>query len=168
MYVCNTAIEKLGDSDQFPEDWLFKHRWNKGKKGNNALPNGAKITFITVGGRTSAVVPSVQKKTGAVAGDVSQEAMGVEGSEEDDKPKKGGKRKKNAVKAENDDEDEAEVSEEVSAPTKRSRKKAKQEEDEDAKPVEKPAAKKQSKAAKHTIPEQSNSRKRRSGRLTKV
>ena len=52
----------------------MKYRWGKGKKGNaNSLPNGAKIEFMTVGGRTSAIVPSVQKKTGPVAGDVKKE-----------------------------------------------------------------------------------------------
>lgn len=62
-YVCDTAVEKLGDSDKFPEDWLFKHRWGKGKKDSpTTLPNGDSITHITVGGRTSCVVPSVQKK----------------------------------------------------------------------------------------------------------
>ena len=64
----------MADSDKFPEHWLFKHRWSKGKKNKqSSLPNGEKITFLTVGGRTSAVVPSVQKKTGPVAGDVKQE-----------------------------------------------------------------------------------------------
>ncbi|GAB1216305.1 hypothetical protein ATERTT37_005518 [Aspergillus terreus] len=58
--------------EKFPEHWLFKHRWSKGKKNvASALPNGDKITFITVGGRTSAVVPNVQKKTGPVAKDVN-------------------------------------------------------------------------------------------------
>ncbi|KAI5849671.1 Formamidopyrimidine-DNA glycosylase N-terminal domain-containing protein [Durotheca rogersii] len=62
-YVCDTAVAKLGDSDQFPDHWLFNHRWSKGKKDSpGALPNGDKITFLTVGGRTSCVVPSVQKK----------------------------------------------------------------------------------------------------------
>jgi len=71
LYVCQTAVDLLADSSKFPEEWLFKHRWGKGKKDSvTALPNGAKITFLTVGGRTSCVVPSVQKKTGAVAGDV--------------------------------------------------------------------------------------------------
>ncbi|KAK0659893.1 Formamidopyrimidine-DNA glycosylase [Lasiodiplodia hormozganensis] len=69
IYVCGLACETLADSDKFPEDWLMKHRWGKGKKDANKLPNGASITFLKVGGRTSAVVPSVQKKTGAVAGD---------------------------------------------------------------------------------------------------
>jgi formamidopyrimidine-DNA glycosylase len=37
-YVCSTAIDALADMDKFPEDWLFKHRWGKGKKGaTNAL-----------------------------------------------------------------------------------------------------------------------------------
>ncbi|KAL3464713.1 DNA glycosylase/AP lyase [Aspergillus heterothallicus] len=73
-YVCSTSIEVLADSEKFPEHWLFKHRWSKGKKNKTStLPNGEKITFLTVGGRTSAVVPSVQKKTGPVAGDVKDE-----------------------------------------------------------------------------------------------
>ena len=70
-YVCGLAVELLADSEKFPEGWLFKHRWGKGKKdAPKTLPSGAKITFLTVGGRTSAVIPSVQKKTGPVAGDV--------------------------------------------------------------------------------------------------
>ncbi|KAL4989114.1 DNA glycosylase/AP lyase [Aspergillus falconensis] len=73
-YVCSTSTGVLADSDKFPEHWLFKHRWSKGKKNKSSiLPNGEKITFLTVGGRTSAVVPSVQKKTGPVAGDVKEE-----------------------------------------------------------------------------------------------
>lgn len=71
LYICQTAVDLLADSSKFPEEWLFKHRWGKGKKDSiSTLPNGAKITFLTVGGRTSCVIPSVQKKTGAVAGDV--------------------------------------------------------------------------------------------------
>jgi formamidopyrimidine-DNA glycosylase len=74
-YVCSTSIGVLADSEKFPEHWLFKHRWGKGKKNHsNTLPNGDKITFLTVGGRTSAVVPAVQKKTGAVAKDVDEDA----------------------------------------------------------------------------------------------
>jgi formamidopyrimidine-DNA glycosylase len=106
MYVCDTAINCLGDSDQFPEDWLMKHRWGKGKKDGGKLPNGAKITFLKVGGRTSAVVPSVQKKTAAVAGDVSESGDEDEGGEEDAKPKKAApKRKGKAVKEDGDEEE---------------------------------------------------------------
>ncbi|KAF7941847.1 uncharacterized protein EAE97_006684 [Botrytis byssoidea] len=76
MSICQTAVDLLADSSKFPDDWMFKHRWGKGKKdGPTALPNGEKITFLTVGGRTSCVVPSVQKKTGAVAGDMKKRSM---------------------------------------------------------------------------------------------
>jgi formamidopyrimidine-DNA glycosylase len=74
LHVCRIAVDALGDSSKFPDEWLFNHRWGKGKKeASTTLPNGAKITFLTVGGRTSCVVPSVQKKTGAVAGDIKAE-----------------------------------------------------------------------------------------------
>jgi formamidopyrimidine-DNA glycosylase len=96
MYVCDTAVGTLAESDKFPKDWLMKYRWDKGKKSGSQLPNGAKITFLTVGGRTSAIVPSVQKKTAAVAGDVSDGAESEGGGEEEEeevKPKRAGKRK---------------------------------------------------------------------------
>lgn len=122
MYVCKTAIEVLGDSDKFPADWLMKYRWSKGKKDGGKLPNGSKITFLKVGGRTSAVVPSVQKKTGVVAGDVSEDANGSEEmGEEDAKPKVSGKRKKQAVKEEEEESDEAD--EPARSTIKRARKK---------------------------------------------
>jgi formamidopyrimidine-DNA glycosylase len=77
LHVCQTAVDLLADSSRFPDEWLFKHRWGKGKKdAPTTLPNGEKITFLTVGGRTSCVVPSVQKKTGAVAGDIKKEDSG--------------------------------------------------------------------------------------------
>ncbi|KAF1968333.1 hypothetical protein BU23DRAFT_558562 [Bimuria novae-zelandiae CBS 107.79] len=118
MYVCDTAVETLADSDRFPKDWLMKHRWGKGKKDGGKLPNGEKITFLKVGGRTSAIVPSVQKKTGDVAGDVSDAANGVEDDEEEPKPKKATKRKSKATKEEEDD-DESE--EKLPVSTKRGR-----------------------------------------------
>lgn len=66
-YVCGFAVDNLADSSKFPEEWLFKHRWQKGKKDSTmVLPNGSKIVFLTVGGRTSCVVPSVQKKSGSI------------------------------------------------------------------------------------------------------
>ncbi|ODA75867.1 hypothetical protein RJ55_08508 [Drechmeria coniospora] len=66
-YVCQTAVDKLGDSDEFPAHWLFNHRWGKGDKSGSAkLPNGDKLAFITVGGRTSCYSPAVQRKTGGI------------------------------------------------------------------------------------------------------
>lgn len=99
--VCTTACETLADSKQFPEHWLMKYRWDKGKKEGNVLPNGNKIVHLTVGGRTSAIVPNVQKKTAAVAGD-------IDADEQDEKPKaaKGRKRKS---KADQEEEEEEEV-----------------------------------------------------------
>lgn len=66
----------------------MRHRWGKGKEGGGRLPNGDKIIFLKVGGRTSAVVPSVQKKTGPVAADVSKDANDTGEGEEDDEGKK--------------------------------------------------------------------------------
>ncbi|KAI1174336.1 formamidopyrimidine-DNA glycosylase [Nemania sp. FL0916] len=72
--VCDVAVGHLGDSDKFPQDWLFHHRWGKGKKdAATKLPSGEKIIFVTVGGRTSCVVPSRQKKTGRVVAGVKEE-----------------------------------------------------------------------------------------------
>jgi outer membrane biosynthesis protein TonB len=178
MYVCDTAVELLADSDKFPSDWLMKHRWSKGKKDQAKLPTGEKITFLTVGGRTSAVVPSVQKKTAAVAGDVSEGTE--EGTEESPKLKKGAKSKARKAK----DEAEAVEEAEEKAPTKpkRARKNAekvvKEETDEEAEEEIAPAAKKQKKAASGAVKKEKNikeveaksediSGQRRSGRLAK-
>lgn len=76
----------------------MKYRWDKGKKDSNVLPNGEKIVHLKVGGRTSAIVPSVQKKTAAVAGDVDSADVS-----EAEKPAKGRKRK---VKSEEDEDEE--------------------------------------------------------------
>jgi formamidopyrimidine-DNA glycosylase len=97
-YVCSTSVDLLADSDKFPADWLFKYRWSKGKKNASlTLPNGEKITFLTVGGRTSAVVPSVQKKTGLVTKDVKSE-------DDSDTQNKSKRKRGTAVKAESDSE----------------------------------------------------------------
>lgn len=84
--VCQTACDLLADSDQFPDHWLFNHRWGKGKKTSSALPNGEKLAFITVGGRTSCYAPSLQKKTGHVAPGIKEEPL--ENGDSDEKPKK--------------------------------------------------------------------------------
>lgn len=169
MYVCDTAVEHLAESDKFPADWLMKYRWGKGKKDANKLPNGQTITFLKVGGRTSAIVASVQKKTAAVAGDIS------EGAEDDAevkeaRPKKGGKRK--AVVKDEEDEETA------PAKPKRARKKAVKEEtdgdeEEPVPAAKKPknvvngAAKRGKKAQEVEVKAEDTSGRRRSGRLSK-
>lgn len=110
LYVCQTAVDTLADSEKFPDDWLFKHRWGKGKKDKvMEMPNGAKITFLTVGGRTSCVVPSVQKKTAAVAGDVDEKAAKTSG--------KGSKKVAQVV--EKSEEDELDEDEDVKPKNKK-------------------------------------------------
>ncbi|CAA9958538.1 Formamidopyrimidine-DNA glycosylase [Pyrenophora teres f. maculata] len=196
MYVCDTAVAANGDSDLFPEHWLMKHRWGKGKKEASKLPTGEKITFLKVGGRTSAIVPSVQKKTAAVAGDVSESAAD-EDVEEEAKPKKTNKRTAKAAKEEDDEvEEKAEPKpkrgrkntkgevkvetedaavDELPARPKRQSKKVKEEteeggsdEAEEVKPVKKQST---AKASKAKINKENQSEitteKRRSGRLSK-
>ncbi|KAL8737320.1 MAG: hypothetical protein Q9181_001811, partial [Wetmoreana brouardii] len=126
-YVCSTAVELRAESDKFPETWLFKHRWGKGKKDDpQRLPNGERIKFLTVGGRTSAIIPSIQKKTGEVAADVN----GTNGDEDEDdiKPKKA---KKSAKKGKTEDDGETAPDNKPNK-TPRSKKRAVKEEDDEA------------------------------------
>ncbi|KAL9575985.1 MAG: hypothetical protein Q9212_007495 [Teloschistes hypoglaucus] len=106
-YVCSTAVELRAESDKFPETWLFKHRWGKGKKDDpQRLPNGEKIKFLTVGGRTSAIIPSIQKKTGDVKADLhassDDEDKGFD-ENEDAPPKKAKKATRKNKKANDKD-----------------------------------------------------------------
>ncbi|KAL6897192.1 Formamidopyrimidine-DNA glycosylase N-terminal domain-containing protein [Trichoderma evansii] len=141
-YVCQLAVDKLGDSDEFPEHWLFKHRWGKGDKGSAPkLPNGEKLAFITVGGRTSCYAPGVQKKTGAVAGSAKTET--VKSSSDKVKPTKG-----KSVKVEPKEEDD-EMEEVEETKPKRSRKKSAEvkEEPEESDGESPPAKKRRGKVA---------------------
>ncbi|TLD29341.1 hypothetical protein PspLS_03211 [Pyricularia sp. CBS 133598] len=90
--VCGLACDKLADSDLFPDDWLFNHRWGKGaasRTGEQArLPGGERLAFLTVGGRTSCYAPELQKKTGSVPSGIKEEPLVL------DVEKKAGKSKK--------------------------------------------------------------------------
>jgi formamidopyrimidine-DNA glycosylase len=131
--VTTTAANVLGDSSKFPADWLFSYRWGKSKtnkkgKEGNVLPNGEKIIHITVGGRTSAVVESRQKKIKSNNGTIDDEEAVVA-------PKKGKKVKEEAISKENEKKSKPvkgtsadknvkrkakeEIEEEVVTPTKR-------------------------------------------------
>jgi formamidopyrimidine-DNA glycosylase len=64
--ILETAVQKTVQSQPFPKEWLFHYRWSKGKKSssNSSPPKdamGRPITFVTSGGRTSAIVPAIQK-----------------------------------------------------------------------------------------------------------
>jgi formamidopyrimidine-DNA glycosylase len=107
--VCQTACDKLGNSDEFPDDWLFNHRWGKGKSGGK-LPNGEKLAFLTVGGRTSCYAPALQKKTGSVPkeSEVKEEEMEQEEVEAAEKKKPlASKKRKSAAADEDSDAEEA-------------------------------------------------------------
>ncbi|PVH87665.1 hypothetical protein DL98DRAFT_479825 [Cadophora sp. DSE1049] len=187
LYVCQTAVDHLADSSKFPEEWLFKHRWGKGKKdAATTLPNGAKLTFLTVGGRTSCVVPSIQKKTGPVAADVNGKVDDMENGADAGEGKKGGKakgasKKRKAVLKE--EEDEEEVDEKAATPAKKKRASASKKKDKTEKPAppkkerakkpkmedsettkSPPLPKKMSKKVK--VEEEPVSGRRRSGRVT--
>lgn len=82
--VLSVSIGVNADSSQFPDSWLFHVRWDK-KPGSIG---GHKISFITVGGRTSAVVPAVQKQVGGSTG----ASFGRKGSA--DKSRKPAKKRK--------------------------------------------------------------------------
>ncbi|CUA78279.1 formamidopyrimidine-DNA glycosylase [Rhizoctonia solani] len=90
--VCETAVAVNADSSQFPKHWLFQYRWGKGEKNKTdmILPNGekAKIKWLTVGGRTSAVVEQMQKMP-AGGRDKSKKAHAEQdndGEDQDNKP----------------------------------------------------------------------------------
>ena len=62
--ILRTAVQCLVHNDtHYPEDWLFGYRWTKGKQssGNSKDAFGRTITFLQSGGRTSAVVATIQK-----------------------------------------------------------------------------------------------------------
>ncbi|XP_024529867.1 formamidopyrimidine-DNA glycosylase isoform X4 [Selaginella moellendorffii] len=92
--VLETAISVEGDSSHYPDDWIYQHR----EKKSGATVNGKKIEFITVGGRTSAYVPELQKYDGV--------------------PKKKTPSRKKSIKGKVDDENEVEEEEEA-APKKK-------------------------------------------------
>ncbi|KAK3401605.1 hypothetical protein B0T20DRAFT_118553 [Sordaria brevicollis] len=119
-YVCQTAVDKLGDSDQFPDDWLFNYRWGKGSKNAHIhTPNGDKLAFITVGGRTSCYAPARQKKTGQVVSGIKEEPL--ESGNEKEAPKKAPRAKATKSKAESEEPkaEESDVKTERAASRKR-------------------------------------------------
>ncbi|KAI1442250.1 Formamidopyrimidine-DNA glycosylase N-terminal domain-containing protein [Annulohypoxylon stygium] len=168
-YVCDTAVEKLGDSDQFPEDWLFKHRWGKGKKDSpTTLPNGDKIIHITVGGRTSCVVPSIQKKKGRTTTDNAKEESTPSEEEKETESRFFNSKGKGKNKKQENGEIEAEERPNKKAKTIKS-KPVKQEDEEESKPVPKASRKsnKQKKEEKPVEPSPDIGR-RRSSRLNRA
>uniref|UniRef100_A0A0E0ATQ1 DNA-(apurinic or apyrimidinic site) lyase n=1 Tax=Oryza glumipatula TaxID=40148 RepID=A0A0E0ATQ1_9ORYZ len=117
--VIEKSLEVGCNSSQYPENWIFHSRE---KKPGKAFVEGKKIDFITVGGRTSAYVPELQKLDGidatASRAKISKEqsksnkaAREVDDDEEEAKPAKRGR--KQLVKATHEiqeDEEDAKAS----------------------------------------------------------
>jgi formamidopyrimidine-DNA glycosylase len=57
--VLKKAVSVDADSDRFPRSWLFHSRW--GRVAGARTGRGEAIEFLTVGGRTTAWVPSAQE-----------------------------------------------------------------------------------------------------------
>ncbi|KAL1841654.1 hypothetical protein VTJ49DRAFT_6760 [Mycothermus thermophilus] len=158
-HVCQFAVDKLGDSDQFPEDWLFHYRWGKGQKGAvGHLPSGEKLAFLTVGGRTSCYVPALQKKSGHIAPGVKEEF--VESETEETKPKKAARSKGSKAEVKEDQKTKRKVKaeEEVDEPPAKKKRGAQ-------KNASAPVAPEASKPGKPAVNGETESGRRRSSRL---
>ena len=57
--IVSIAVQSLKDDCSYPEHWLFHYRWTGKKSGKDA--EGRSISFITSGGRTSAIINALQK-----------------------------------------------------------------------------------------------------------
>jgi formamidopyrimidine-DNA glycosylase len=58
--ICQIAVDAGAEAERLPTTWLFPHRWGKGNAEKNRV-GGHVVDHVTVGGRTSAFVPAVQK-----------------------------------------------------------------------------------------------------------
>ncbi len=57
--VIATSVRALNDSDRYPRTWLFHDRW--GRDPGALTSRGEPIRYLTIAGRTTAWVPSVQR-----------------------------------------------------------------------------------------------------------
>ena len=54
--IVRLAVDAGADDARYPRAWLFHHRWGRAKGSHTA--RGEPIVHVTIGGRTTAVVPS--------------------------------------------------------------------------------------------------------------
>lgn len=59
LAIIRRAVSVDADADRFPKTWLFHHRW--GRVANSMTARGEAIVHDTIGGRTTAWVPSRQR-----------------------------------------------------------------------------------------------------------
>jgi formamidopyrimidine-DNA glycosylase len=60
--VCAAAVAVGGDAARFPPHWLFHVRWDPKATGARAGVPPGPVSWITLHGRTTAYVPSLQRK----------------------------------------------------------------------------------------------------------
>ncbi|KAL9048668.1 MAG: hypothetical protein Q9162_007606 [Coniocarpon cinnabarinum] len=124
--ICRiAAIDALGDSNHFPADgpnaFLMRHRWRLDKTGNEGvLPSGEKIVRITVGGRTSAVVPSRQGYGPGATAEQQSEAGGGSSKkrkstaeQKSEAPGRSSRKRKSSAAGIGDGSDDAEAAQKV-------------------------------------------------------
>ena len=57
--IVKRAVGANADDSRYPRAWLFHRRW--GKRADATTARGESIEHVTVGGRTTAWVPAVQR-----------------------------------------------------------------------------------------------------------
>lgn len=67
QYILKTGIQCLDNREEFPNEWIFQSRWKKRSKEKLKDYHGHSIVFVTSAGRTSAIVPALQKKLSRTA-----------------------------------------------------------------------------------------------------
>lgn len=71
--ILEVSMQCIEEGVDFPTNWMFHCRWSKGK-GCMKDSNGRIVSFVSSGGRTSAIVASIQKKSARKKGETSQKA----------------------------------------------------------------------------------------------
>lgn len=73
--IISTAVACDARYEDFPREWLFHYRWDKVKSKSERIrmPDGSILVFETCGGRTSAIVPSKQPRSGDYTKTVQEE-----------------------------------------------------------------------------------------------
>eukprot|EP00540_Astrosyne_radiata_P004734 CAMPEP_0116845370 /NCGR_PEP_ID=MMETSP0418-20121206/13224_1 /TAXON_ID=1158023 /ORGANISM="Astrosyne radiata, Strain 13vi08-1A" /LENGTH=262 /DNA_ID=CAMNT_0004476463 /DNA_START=246 /DNA_END=1034 /DNA_ORIENTATION=- len=85
--ILTTAVDCLDEHKDFPEEWLFHVRWSKRKKKVMDFHNRP-VQFVTSSGRTSAIVPAIQRLCPKESEDGDEEK-----EEKHEEENKGSKRK---------------------------------------------------------------------------
>ena len=86
-HVLSTAVTCLNNGDDLPKEWLFHRRWRNGGGGGGTAKDytGKTITFIQSGGRSTAIVPSLQKIKGRSKVNQAKKASAVASKKSNDK-----------------------------------------------------------------------------------